>query len=151
MKRILIAAVGLVTLGAPVPAAAGIYTDDLTRCLVAATSTEDRVAFARWMFTAMSAGEAVSDLTTVTDAQRTEGNRRAAHLLQRLILTDCRPQAVLALKYEGGDALVSSFEMVGRVAIGDLMRDPGVAAQLDSLDTYIDQDAMAAFGREAAQ
>lgn len=151
MKRLMIAIAALCTLGAPVPAAAGIYTDDFTRCLVAATSTEDRVAFARWMFTAMSAGEAVRDLTNVTEAQRVEGNRGTAQLVQRLILTDCRAQALLALKYEGGDAIGTGFEMVGRVAIGDLMRDPGVAAQIESLDTYIDQDAMEAFGREVAE
>lgn len=133
------------------PAAADIYADDLTRCLVRSTKVEDRVAFTRWMFAAMSANPAVADMSTVTPAQRTEANRQSALLIQRLLLDDCRSEAINALKYEGEATLQVAFETVGRVAMGDLMSHPDVAAQINGLNAFMDVDRWTEFNAEIAR
>lgn len=47
----------ILTLGVAAPAVshAGLYTDDLARCLVVSTSTQDRADLVRWIFSAASA------------------------------------------------------------------------------------------------
>jgi hypothetical protein len=124
---------------------AGVYQDDFVRCLVAKTTQSDRQAFVRWIFTSMSANAEIKDLSTVTEAQRTAATEVTSHLIQRLIFTDCRTQAVAAVRYEGQTAFVAGFEMVGKVAMGDLMADPAVAVSLSGLDTYFDKSAMEVF------
>lgn len=132
-------------------ASAGVYGDDLTRCLVSATSREDRVAFTRWIFTAMSANPSVADLSNVSEDQRLEANRTTANLMQRLILTDCRQQSLAAVRYEGEQTISDSFKMVGEVAMIDLMNHPDVAAELESLGTLLDASAWEAFGAELGE
>jgi hypothetical protein len=127
---------------------AGIYQDDFVRCLVAKTTQSDRQAFVRWIFTSMSANAEIKDFSTVTEAQRDSSTEATSHLIQRLIFTDCRTQAVAAVRYEGQTAFVAGFEMVGRVAMRDLMADPAVAASMSGLDTYFDKAAMEAFVEE---
>ena len=122
----------------PVAAHADVYADDLTRCVVQSATPEDRLAFVRWMFTAMASHPGVVGMSTVTDEQRTEASRTTALLLQRLLLTDCRAQAALALKYEGAQVIEQSFGMMGQVAMTDLMAEPAVSANFDALNTYLD-------------
>jgi hypothetical protein len=49
---------------------AGPYTDDLSKCLVKATSADDQIIFMQWMFSAISLHPTVSGLTTITAEQR---------------------------------------------------------------------------------
>jgi len=129
-------------------ATAGIYADDLTRCLVGSTTASDRISFVRWVFAAMSAHDAVASLSTVTPEQRATMTEETTNIFQRLILTDCREQSSNAIKYEGAGTLAASFEVVGQVAMGDLMRDPHVAAVFSSMQSYIDEDKWETFVRD---
>ncbi len=72
----------------------------------------------------------------------------AAKIVQRLILTDCREQSSNAFKYEGESALTSTFEVFGKVAMGDLMGDAKVSAVFDSMDSYFDRDLLESFSQE---
>jgi hypothetical protein len=129
-------------------ASAGVYADDLTRCVVSSTSASDRISFIRWMFGAMSAHDEVAPLSTVTPEQRASMTEEAAKIVQRLILTDCREQSSNAFKYEGESALTSTFEVFGKVAMGDLMGDAKVSAVFDSMDSYFDRDLLESFSQE---
>jgi hypothetical protein len=131
-------------------ASAGVYADDLTRCVVSSTSASDRIIFIRWMFGAMSAHEEVAPLSTVKPEQRASMTEEAAKIVQRLILTDCREQSSNAFKYEGESALTSTFEVFGKVAMDDLMGDAKVSAVFDSMDSYFDHDLWESFSQEIA-
>lgn len=76
--------------------------------------------------------------------------QEAAKIVQRLILTDCREQSSNAFKYEGETALTSSFEVFGKVAMGDLMGDPKVSAVFDSMGSHFDAELWEAFSQEVA-
>src|SRR5512141_1959316 len=109
-----VCALGLGTAGA---AQAGIYTDDLSKCLVKATTDTDRAALMEWLFSAISAHPSVKSMVSVTPAQREATNRKAAGLLQRLLTEDCRSQTVDAVKYESMGAIQQSFGVLGQVAM----------------------------------
>jgi hypothetical protein len=57
-------------------AVAGVFTDDLGRCLVNSTTKEDRVNLIRWLFVAASHHPAVKPIATVTSAQQEESDRQ---------------------------------------------------------------------------
>jgi hypothetical protein len=150
MRR-LFAALGLVvTVGATAPAAqAGVYTDDLSKCLVKSANPADQQALILWIFAAMSAHPAVKPYTKVTDAQLQASNKQAGELMQRLLTIDCRPEAVAAIKYEGESAFTAAFSVLGQVAMRGLMADPSVTTAVGGISAGIDNAKLEALGREA--
>jgi hypothetical protein len=69
--------------------------------------------------------------------------------MERLVLEDCRPQAILALRYEGFTAVEEAFSAVGEIAMGDLMADESVSSELDKLGTQTDETRWQALAIEA--
>jgi hypothetical protein len=150
MKRLLAATAATLAIAAPAaPAAAGVYTDDLTKCLVASADAADQTRLMQWMFGLIALNPAVKPNAQITPAEREGFDRGAAALMQRLLTVDCRKETVAALKYEGSSAIESSFRVLGEVAVRGLMSDPTVAAGVKNFTSYIDQDKLAEVGREA--
>jgi hypothetical protein len=97
-------------------ASAGLYSDDLARCLIAKSSDADRITLMQWMFSALTAHPAVRSMSNITGAQRDGFTRKAGELFQRLMFVDCHTETVAALKYEGNGALESGFQVLGQAA-----------------------------------
>jgi hypothetical protein len=130
-------------------ASAGIYTDDLSKCLVKSANPDDQILLVQWMFSAFSLHPAVEPLVTLSPQQRDLLNRKSAELLQRLLLEDCRNETVAALKYEGPGAMEAGFKTLGEVAGRGLMTDPRVAQALQGLASYLDRDKLNELARAA--
>jgi hypothetical protein len=144
------AALALVlTLGLSGVARAGVYGDDLAKCLVKSTAPADQTAFMVWLFAAMGAHPAVKVYSSMTDAQRTAATRQAALLMQRLLTVDCRKESVAEIKYEGQEGLGQAFSLLGQVAMRGLMGDPAVASNLESLGTFVDKGSIESLSAEA--
>jgi hypothetical protein len=121
------------------PASAGVYTDDLSRCLVKSSSQADKELLVQWIFSAISLHPAVKPYATITADQRDDLDRKLAVVIQRLVLTDCRSQTLDAIKYEGDATLGASFQVLGQVAARSLFSDPNVAHGLNGLEKYFDE------------
>jgi hypothetical protein len=130
-------------------ARAGVLTDDFTRCLVTKSTDSDRAAFMGWMFSAISAEPRLNKLTTLDRAGRDRLNSSAADVMQRLILIDCRKEAVAALKADGADAFGQSFAELGRSAAEQMFRSPAAQVELEALGKSFDDEKLKALGREA--
>ena len=130
-------------------ASAGIYTDDLSRCLVKSASEDDKTVLMKWVFGLMSASPAVGPMVSITPEQRKALNKQGAALFERLIITDCHKEAVAAIKFEGDNALETSFGVLGQVAVRGLMTAPAVNAELETFASYFDKDKLKALGEEA--
>ncbi|NBU28125.1 MAG: hypothetical protein EBS42_07925 [Caulobacteraceae bacterium] len=149
-RHLLVLGMGVVLL-MPQPAQAGVYSDDLSRCLVRSTTADDRTVFITWMFGAMSVHPAVKGQSTLTVAQRTQTSKRAAELMQRLIGTDCRSQAVEALKYEGSSAIEPAFSTFGRAAMMEIMNNSDVGAALGEFSNHVDSNLFPNIIKEASE
>jgi hypothetical protein len=149
MRRKLFGLAAVVLAVQAVPASAGLYTDDLTRCVVAKATDADKLAFVRWMFSAMSAHPGVKDLASSTPDERAALSKQAGNLITRLLTEDCRPQTLTALKYEGVGAITGSFEVLGKVAMQGLMSDPGVQQAMSGLRSPENDKKFEALGKEA--
>ena len=118
---------------------AGIYGDDMTRCLVAKTSTQDKTDLVRWIFVIAALHPDVKSIATVPEDQRTEANRAAGKLLERLLTDSCKSQVKEAIKYEGAGALQASFQVLGQVAMQELMTNPEVRNGFRDIAKYVDE------------
>lgn len=130
-------------------ASAGVYADDLGKCLVAKTSPADQKQLVIWIFAAMSAHPDVKQYSNFTDAQRAASMRGAGALLQRLLIEDCRAATVLALKNEGSGAIEPAFGVLGQVAMRGLMSHPDVETSMGELTAGIDNSKFEALMKEA--
>jgi hypothetical protein len=120
-------------------AMAGIYTDDLSKCLVSSTTKEDRISLVRWMFTAAAHHPAVKPIATISAAQQDDADKTMGMLLTRLLTESCRTETQKAVQYEGAGAFRSSFEVLGKVAGQELFTSPEVTASLTGLQKYVDE------------
>jgi diphthamide synthase (EF-2-diphthine--ammonia ligase) len=139
MRRLMVGlmAVAFTTASAQ-SALAGPASDALGKCLAASSTRKDRADLLRWMFAAMSANADVQTLATTTPEQRDAASRQAAEVVQRLMLADCRPQAVAALKENGPAAVGDGFKALGARALNELADDPGVKSVVSGAVKYID-------------
>ena len=142
MKRVLVIvmAVILSVMGQTGFASAGVYTDDLGKCVVAAATPDDQALFVQLIFAMLSLNPVVKPYASVTDDQRQELSQRASIMVERLIVDDCHKEAVAAFKYEGDVAAMgASFQLLGQVAARRMLTDPSVAAGMGKMNTINDK------------
>ena len=136
MRSVIAAVVFLITVAtASSGAQAGVFTDDLSKCLVNSTSDSDKTVLVIWIYSAMSTHPAIADYSKMTSEQKDLATKKGAGLLVRLMTVDCRSQTVTALRNEGEDALGQSFGVLGKVAMEQLVREPTVQKNLGSLES----------------
>ena len=74
----------LALLGAAQPASAGVYTDDLSKCLVSGTTPEQKAVLVNWMFSAMSLNPAVAKYVAIPEARRKQFCRAIERIARSL-------------------------------------------------------------------
>ena len=119
---------------------AGVYTDDLSKCLVKSSDNNDRVTLVQWMFAALTLHPSVQSLASVNAEQRSTVNKKMASIFVRLLAENCRKETIDALKYEGPAALGVSFQVLGQVAGRDLMTEQHVANGMGELEADLGGD-----------
>jgi hypothetical protein len=129
-------------------ASAGVFSDDMSRCLVRSATREEQTTLIRWMFASLALNPDVASLSAITADQRDEINRKAADMFRRLLLNACHDESVLALKNEGAPAIEVSFSALGQSAARGLMTDPQVVAGLRNLQ-QLDKDVFVQLVKDA--
>ena len=127
---------------ASAPAQAGPFSDELGKCLVASTTTADKHALVKWMFSTAALHPAVKSIASVTPAERSGFNRDTARLFERLVTESCKLQTQQAMKYEGAAALQTAFQILGQVAARELFADPAVAGGMADLERHFDRQKL---------
>lgn len=148
MKHPLLATlVSSLALFAAAPGHAGNYSDELGRCLVGATSTKDKTNLVRWVFANAALHPQVASIASITAKERDALNRMAGALFERLLTDSCRKQSEDALRNEGELALQASFQVLGQVAMRELMTEPAVGKGFTDFTKYIDMKKLQALGQ----
>ena len=124
-------------------AAAGPATDALSKCLVAAATPDDHIVLADWIFTVIARHPSVQSMVNISDAQRTDIDKKAGALFSRLMIDNCGAELKLAVEQDGTDAVQSAFGVLGGAAMSDLMEDPKVQAAFTELSPYFDETRLA--------
>lgn len=143
MNKLFTATALVALMGTSLTTTAGLYSDDLSRCLVTSATQQDKDVLVRWMFTSISLHPVVAGMSNLSDADLDASNRDAANMFVRLMSQDCLEEARTAVKYEGPVAIQQGFELFGQVAGQELFAHPNVASALSGLEQHMDSDKLA--------
>lgn len=126
------------------PASAGLYTDDLSRCLVEKSTKEDKATLVNWVVAAITQHPSVAVVGKTSAADLEKVNTAAGALFMRLLTESCVEQTKKALKYEGPSAMQTSFGVLGQVATADIFGDANVQSVLSRLESHMDKKKLEA-------
>ncbi len=121
---------------------AGPYSDDLAKCLVSSTTARDKTDLVRWIFANAALHPEVRSISALTPEQRMQINRTNGQLLERLLTESCRKQLQDAVKYEGQRTIELSFQVLGQVAMRELMSDASVGRGFAEMDKYLNAEKL---------
>jgi len=138
LKTLMASGALALALAAASQAQAGPAADALSKCVVGATSAQDRVVLTKWAFVVVSANPELRAMSAVTEPMREEANHRMADLLTRLVTVNCRAQAVTAVRAEGPAAVQGAVKALGESAAHDLFTDPATLAGMTGFVKYLD-------------
>lgn len=120
-------------------AAAGPHTANFSNCLADNTTGKERKELARWIFVAMAAHPEMRDLSKVTPGTREGMNKAMGTLVTKLIAENCPKEAQLAVKHDGGESFRTAFELLGKLAMQELMTNPEVNTTIQGFQPYVDR------------
>jgi hypothetical protein len=126
------------------PAHAGVYGDDLGKCLVESSSAQDKQQLVQWIFFAIALNPDIAPYANITPEQRSAADKGMARLFEKLVGDTCAKQAKAALQYEGTSAFATSFGLLGRVAGQQLFASPEVDAGTEAFAQELDVPALVA-------
>lgn len=121
-------------------AQAGPYSDALTRCMVDNTSRSEKMLFVKWIYAGMSKHPEVASMSTISNAQSIRLNQMTADLVTELMVKRCPHESKQGFRYEGEQSFRAAFEMLGKVAMQELMTNPSVNNYMSGIGNYIDEN-----------
>jgi hypothetical protein len=122
----------------PATGHAGVYSDDLGKCLVNASTAEDKQQLVQWVFFAISLNPTIKPYANISAEQRVATDKKMAAVFEKLLGESCVREATEAMKYEGNLAFSESFRLLGQVAGREIFASPEVAAGTENFTQYID-------------
>jgi hypothetical protein len=114
--------------------------ESFSKCVAESTTGRDRKDLAKWLFVAMGAHPEMKAIATVPPAAAEESSRAAGQLFTRLIADSCAKEARAAVQVGGSSAIQSAFNILGQLAMQELMADRDVAAGMSAIEKYVDAE-----------
>ncbi len=114
----------------------------LNKCLENSTTGRDRKDLALWFVTAAGSHPDIRNSTNPVPGLGEKTSRAVGELVTRLFTVDCAQEAKAAFRSEGGAALDRSFEMLGQLAMMEILQSADVRAAMGNFGKYIDQERM---------
>lgn len=119
------------------PTFAQSATEAFATCLTDSLSGKERKDLASWIFFAMAAHPRIEQYATIPEAARVQQDKEIGTLITRLLAENCPAQLVQA-QQENPEALRMAFEMVGKVAMEELMSNNNVSQAIAAYANYVD-------------
>ena len=117
---------------------AGQYSDKFTNCLTQKTTERDKIVLVRWAFSAMAHHSALKEEFNIPKSKFTKHEIAVADYVQYILGTVCFNETKNVLKYEGDEAFLRAFELLGEIAFLSLMEESAVSNALENYVIHID-------------
>lgn len=134
--------VAMLTLGASAPASAQT-AEALGSCLVDSLDGKERKRLARWIFFSMAAHPEINSYLEATPKDIQSNDEYVGQLVTRLLAEDC-PNELKAANAQDPRAVEKSFELVGQVAMQELMRNDEVRTAISNYARHADTKKISA-------
>ena len=135
IMKILALAMGLLV-GTPVWA--NSPTDIFARCMVDSLNGKERTNLAKWIFLSMAVHPEIRSSPGVNQTEVRQSDEYVGKLITRLLTSDCPTQMKKAHQSDPM-AVQKAFELVGRVAMQELMTNQNVMKALTNYAQFMDQ------------
>ena len=116
----------------------GPFTDEFAKCIVMKTTTQEKTDLVRWIYVTMSFHPQLMDLSNLTADDVEMVNIRVADYMTNVFAYKCNEELNMAMDYEGEESVYYAFELLGEIAMTELMEDQGVSAASELFIDYID-------------
>ena len=116
-----------------------IYQTEITNCLLKNTSERDKIILARWLMTAMSEHSSIKSKINLPVRTKQEFQQAFANYVEYILGDKCLKEARNAIKYDE-KGFEKAFELLGEVAMINLMEDPNVLKSLEEWVNYVSED-----------
>ena len=117
---------------------AGPFTDDFAKCLVTKTTNQEKTDLVKWIYVTISFHPQLSQMSNLTAEDVEMANIRVADYMTNVFAYKCNDELDQAIKYEGEESVFYAFELLGELAMGELMQDQGVTAASELFIQYVD-------------
>ena len=117
---------------------AGPFTDDFAKCLVTKTTAQEKTDLVKWIYVTISFHPQLSQMSNLTAEDVEMANIRVADYMTNVFAYKCNDELNQAIKYEGEESVFYAFELLGELAMGELMQDQGVTAASELFIQYVD-------------
>lgn len=142
MKLTLRTSLPALLLLAAAPFAQANSIQNAASCLVDKTSGEDRKALVTWVYLAMSKHPEINSLSAITPEREQTIKQNVGKTMTRLLADDCGAQMKALFAEHGPSAIAEPFEVLGKVAMQELMTDPAVNQIFAGITDYVDQERL---------
>lgn len=114
-------------------------TQTLGQCLVDSLNGKERKELAKWIYFAIAAHPEMNSFSNITNKDRDNIDKYIGKLVTRLLAEDCSLE-LKAAQNSDPMAIQKAFELVGQVAMQELMANEGVMTRITSYVKYLDED-----------
>lgn len=121
----------------PLHAHSATPTEDLSTCLVDTLNGKERKELMKWIFFAMASHPEISPFSKVNSDDRESSDKLMGDLVTRLLTEDCPDEMKLA-HASNPLAIEKAFEVVGQVAMQELMTNQQVNQSIANYSQYAD-------------
>ena len=116
----------------------GSFTDNFAECLVTKTTKQEKTDLVKWIYVTISFHPQLSQMSNLTAEDVEMANIRVAEYMTNVFVYKCNEELNQAIQYEGEESVFYAFELLGELAMGELMQDQGVSAASELFIEYID-------------
>ena len=139
MKKLLNVVVLFVMLTVTGFALAANAPKNLGSCMVDSLNGKERKQLAKWIFFAIAAHPDIKSYSSATSNDINQSDKTVGELITRLLTSDC-PNELKAAYRADPSAVTKAFELVGQVAMQELMTNQNVTNAITNYAQYADLD-----------
>jgi hypothetical protein len=121
------------------PVFSGSPASELGGCLVESLNGKERKELAKWIFFAMAAHPEMKSYSSASDKDIQQTDEFVGKLITRLLTENCPRDLQKAYKADPS-TIQKAFELVGKVAMRELMTDQNVTKSISNYVRYIDEE-----------
>jgi hypothetical protein len=114
-------------------------TEKLGVCLIDNLNGKERKMLAKWIFFAIAAHPEISSYSNATSSDVMKNDKEIGSLITRLLTEDC-PNELKAADQIDPQAIEKAFELVGQVAMQEVMTNQAVSKTIANYVKYTDQE-----------
>ena len=117
---------------------AGVYTNDLIKCVVQKTTKTEFSLLKKWIFFAFSSDKELKSYVNISEKDKLLVNQLMGKYITDILTSRCKKEFETAYKYEGKYAISKTFRYLGEIAGGSVMNSYEVQNYIKEFAQYID-------------